>query len=206
VGEGAKRSRGVGLAGFMAGRKLTQIKSGEPMRRSQILAVLAAALGPLLAPLPARATLVRPTTVEAMARRSDAVVRGFVVSRRSEWAGEGKRIITVVEIETSDVWRGEAPAAFTVVVPGGTVGGIGQHVAGAPQFTVGEEVALFLRRAGPGRFRVKNLALGKFAIQNGDAAPRLDGVGFVDGALTAGERRVEPMSAAELERRVRSAR
>jgi hypothetical protein len=174
------------------------------MRCSGLLAI--ATLGPLLAPFPAHATLVRPTTVEAMARRSDAVVRGVVVSRRSVWGSGAKRIVTLVEIKTGAVWRGEAPAFLTVLVPGGTVDGIGQLIAGAPEFTVGEEVAVFLRREGPGRFRVKNLALGKFAIRGAEAAPRLDGMGFVGGEVTAGERLVEAMSAAELERRVRSAR
>ncbi|MFL5303285.1 MAG: hypothetical protein ACJ79R_23395, partial [Anaeromyxobacteraceae bacterium] len=173
------------------------------MRCSGLLAI---ALGALLAPLAARATLVRPTTVEAMARRSDAVVRGVIVSRRSISGSGAKRIVTLVDVETRAVWRGEAPPLVVVVVPGGTVDGLAQHVAGAPEFTIGEEVALFLRREGRGRFRVKNLALGKFAIRGGQAAPRLDGVGFVAGEVTAGERRVEAMSAAELERRVRSAR
>ncbi len=174
------------------------------MRCSGLLAI--AALGALLAPVASRATLVRPTTVEQMARRSDAVVRGVVVSRRSVWGKGARRIVTLVEIETRAVWRGEAPTSLTVVVPGGTVDGIGQQVAGAPEFTVGEEVALFLRRDGPARFRVKNLALGKFGIRGGEAKPRLDGVGFVRGEVTAGERLVEAMGAAELERRVRSAR
>jgi hypothetical protein len=188
----------------MAGAGEDPVSSGAPMRCSGLLVV--AALAPLLAPFPARATLVRPTTVEAMARRSDAVVRGVVVSRRSAWGSGAKRIVTLVGIETRAVWRGEAPALFTVVVPGGTMDGIGQLVAGAPEFTVGEEVAVFLHREGPARYRVRNLALGKLTLRGGEAAPRLDGVGFVRGEATAGERLVEAMSAAELERRVRSAR
>ncbi len=174
------------------------------MRSSALLAIVL--LGALLAPFRAHATLVRPVTVEAMARRSDAVVRGVVVSRRSVCGSGAKRVVTLVGVETHAVWRGEAPALLTVVVPGGTADGVGQQIAGAPEFTVGEEVVLFLRREGPGRFRVKDLALGKFAIRGGEAVPRLDGIGFVGGEVAAGDRRVEAMSAAELERRVRSAR
>src|SRR5689334_5203891 len=104
------------------------------MRRSGLLAL---ALAALVAPLPARATLVRPATVEAMARRSDAVVRGVVVSRRSISGSGAKRIVTLVEVQTRAVWRGEAPPLVTVVVPGGTVDGLAQHVSGAPEFTIG---------------------------------------------------------------------
>ena len=159
----------------------------------------------LLAAGPARAMLAVPATVEDLARSSDAVLRGKVVSVSSEWAEDQRRIFTRVEVAPTSVWRGSARARVTVLVPGGVVGRIGQRVDGAPGFAKGEEVVVFLTGAAPGSFRVNGLAQGKFRVDGPAARPQLAQVGFVPRAeLRAGERLVEPMDVAELERRVRS--
>ena len=156
---------------------------------------------------PATAAIAVPASVEDLARSSDAVVRGRVSKVSSQWSSDHRRIFTQAEVETSSVWRGSAPTRVTVVVPGGVVGDIGQRVDGSPTFSQGEEVALFLERAGEGKFGVRGLGQGKFSIAAGQAQPQLGGFTFAPGpALRAGERRTEPMGVAELEQRVRAAR
>jgi hypothetical protein len=152
---------------------------------------------------PAGAAIALRTTVEELARTSDAVVRGQVERQRSAWMG--KRIYTEVEVRTADVWRGSAPAVVKVLVPGGVVGEIGQHVGGAPSFAAGEEVVVFLASSG-GRSQVNGLAQGKFTVARGVVRPDLRGTTVLQRELAPGERPVEEMTVAELERRVTEAR
>jgi len=173
-----------------------------PMTFSRV-ALAAAALA---AAAPALAALSVPASVEELARGSDAVVRGRVMSLASHPSADGRRISTSVEVEATSVWRGTVPARVTVVVPGGTAGRVAQRVAGAPQFTVGEEVVVFLGQMGKAQaYRVTGLAQGKFAVEADQARPDLSQTSFVGRqALRAGERRVEAMAVDELERRVRA--
>ena len=66
---------------------------------------------------------------------------------------------------------------------------------------------MFARRGAGGRWRVNGLALGKYRVEGGVATPGTGGARFERRALA---RRAsapsEPMSVAELERRVREAR
>jgi len=176
---------------------------------SRFLAVTAAPLLALLgAALPAPAALAStalPATVEGLARASDAVVRGTVEASASRFTADGRQIYTFAEIRTAAVWRGTAPTRAVVRVPGGAVGDVGMLVPGAPRFTPGEEVVLFLRRAGAVHLLV-GLAQGKFAVTGGAARPELAGLQLLERPLPAGERRAEAMALDELERRVRSAR
>ncbi len=161
----------------------------------------------LAAAVTAQASLAVPASVEDLARSSDAVVRGRVVSLQARRSSDGRRISTYAEVETAGVWRGAAPAHVTVVVPGGVVGRIGQRVDGAPTFSEGEEVVLFLGKTDGRFFRVHGLGQGKFSVSSGEARPDVADFTFVGGtALRAGERRAEAMAVGELERRVRAAR
>jgi len=86
--------------------------------------------------------------VGALTRSSRCVVQarvGSVSSLRSE-AG---RITTVVELVRLDTWAGPDAETLRMLVPGGVVDGLGQHVEGAPHFAPGEEVVLFLAAHGP---------------------------------------------------------
>ncbi len=157
-------------------------------------------------PAPALAAVARPTSVEALARDADAVVRATVEARESRWAADGRHLYTLVTLRVAEVWRGAAPGRVVVRVPGGEVGDFGQRVDGAPAFDAGEDVVVFLAARPGAEWRVQGLALGKFRVEAGEARPALEAFSFADGALPAGERRVGAMAVGELERRVRSAR
>jgi hypothetical protein len=171
--------------------------------RTGPLALLAAVLA--APPAPARAAVMRPATVEQLARSADAVVRGRVERSTSRWSADGRRIVTEAEVSVAATWRGGAPARLRVVVPGGTVGDVAQTTAGAPLLAGGEEVVLFLARRGEA-WRVNGLALGKYRVEGAAARPDLSGIAFAPGAVPAGERLPAEMPVAELERRVRAAR
>ena len=153
---------------------------------------------------PALAAQVLATSVEELARNSEVVVRGRVLSTSARWS-EG-RIYTYAEIQVATSIRGAAPARLTAVTPGGVVGEVGQRVDGAALFTPGEEVVLFLGRPERGQYPVADLSQGKFAVDGKQARPDTSRLDFVGTKVRAGERRAEAMPLAELESRVRSVR
>jgi hypothetical protein len=166
----------------------------------RMLALVAA----LAAASPAVAAQAVSVSVEDLARSSDLVVRGTVLSTSSRWS-EG-RIYTFAEIQVASSLRGAAPARLTAITPGGIVGDVGQRVDGAAAFTPGEEVVVFLERPTAGGHRVSGLAQGKFAVQGKEVRPDVSRLDFVSSQVRVGERRVEPMTLEELETRVRSVR
>src|SRR5256885_6471562 len=96
-------------------------------------------------------TIQGPADVDALTLSADAVLHGRVVGARSHQGVGGGLIYTDVSVVPIDWWKGagsEKPIA--VRVEGGTIGDIGQTVAGAPAFTPGDEVVLFLRRISSG--------------------------------------------------------
>ncbi len=170
-----------------------------PMRPLLVLAAL-------LAAGPARSATAVSVSVEELARSSDAVVRGRVTAARAQRSEDGLRIFTTYDVQPQAVLRGRVPGVVRVVVPGGVVGRIAQVTDAAPILAPGEEVVVFLRRAGPDAFGVTGLAQGKFSVEGPVARPDLSRLTFVTTSAPAGERRSEEMPLAELERRVRSTR
>ena len=153
----------------------------------------------------ASASVAWQETVEGLAARCDAVVRARVETCEARVSADGRRIYTHATIRCSQVWRGSAPRELVVKVPGGQVGRLAQRVEGAPVLQPGEEVVLFLRKSGHA-YSVVGLGQGKFALNDGEAAPDVHRIARIESAVPTGHRLVEAMPIAELERRVRSVR
>jgi len=110
------------------------------------------------------ATLMMPLPVEELTQRADLILHATVTSKVCERTAEG-RIITRVELEVSEVWKGNLTTNhFTVVHGGGTVGNICTEVSGQVEYTVGEEVVAFLVLNPRGEGVTLGLAQGKFHI------------------------------------------
>jgi hypothetical protein len=159
----------------------------------------------VLAALPAAAAQFRSVTVEEAARSSEAVVRGRVERRASRYADGGVRIVTDVEISVTGAWKGSPGARVVVTVPGGEVGEVGMWVDAAPVLVEGEEVVLFLVRRGA-EWVVNGHALGTFHVEAAEARPQVPPEELVPAPIRAGELAIQPLTVAELERRVRAAR
>ena len=119
----------------------------------------------LLLGLPASATTVLQADLPELARTADAIVHGTVRRMESRWSGDGRRIVTDVEIEVTESLKGQPGATVLVTQPGGKVGDVGQVVQGLATFKPGEEVVLFLERRGPRAFRVAGMTQGKYQVQ-----------------------------------------
>ncbi len=111
------------------------------------------------------ATTLLAADVPALTRGADTVVRGTVTKLGSHWTGDHLRIVTEVQIEVAEAYKGAPPPAVTVVQPGGVVGDVGQAVSGLATFSEGEEVVVFLERRPGGSFLVAGMAQGKYRVE-----------------------------------------
>ena len=119
----------------------------------------------LLLSLAASATTMLRADLPELAQTSDAIVHGTVRRVESRWSGDGRRIVTDVEIQVTEALKGQAGSTVLVTQPGGRVGDIGQRVSGLASFTPGEEVVVFLERRGTQAFRLSGMAQGKYQVQ-----------------------------------------
>lgn len=146
---------GTGRRGFAVGR---------------IWAGCLVALGLALA-APASASAVLDRSVEEMAARSHAVVRGTVVRSEARWDASGRRIQTYTQVRVTESLKGGLSGVVVVRQPGGRVGDLEQLASGAAAFSPGEDVVLFLERAPDerGAWLVGGLSSGKVALERGPA-------------------------------------
>src|SRR5207248_142499 len=113
-------------------------------------------------------TIHGPADVEALTSSADAVVHGRVAGMRSHRGSEGGLVFTEGSIAPIAWWKGAGGQNLIAVrVEGGTIGDIGQTVAGAPAFSSGDEVVVFLRRIATGLYDVERFGLGKFLVKPG---------------------------------------
>ncbi len=119
----------------------------------------------LLIGLPVGATTLLRTDVAELSSASDTIVQGTVRRVQSRGSGDGRRIVTDVEIEVTDTLKGQPGGTVLVTQPGGKVGDIGQVVHGLATFSPGEEVIVFLEKRGKVSFQVSSMAQGKFQVR-----------------------------------------
>src|SRR5207237_789263 len=95
-------------------------------------------------------------------RNADAIVTASSLTSYSQLTAEGG-IETVTPLSVFQVIKGmNVAGVINVVEPGGAWGNMATALAGVPQFTPGEQVMLFLKHTGSGRWAVEDLVLGKF--------------------------------------------
>lgn len=86
-----------------------------------------------------------PLTVSQLSDFAPLVVRGRVTDATSRWDAAVGSIYTYVTIDVAETWKGTAPAPQLVLkVLGGRVDGLELRIFGQAQFTVDEDVALWL--------------------------------------------------------------
>jgi hypothetical protein len=131
------------------------------MRAFCVAGVLAGAL--CWAPIPSQATTLKAFSLEQLAARSDAVVRGRVGPSQGVW--KDRVIHTMTEVAVSQVLRGNAPATVVVAQLGGRVGNDWMPVAGVAPLEPGEDVVLFLRAQPDGTWVLCGMSQGKLAVE-----------------------------------------
>jgi hypothetical protein len=97
----------------------------------------------------ASATVLVPVDLTELVAGARAVVHGHVVSTTAQWR-EGRRgIETLVTLATEDALKGGASETVTFRVPGGQMGPYRSFMPGAPVFSEGDDVIVFLGGDGP---------------------------------------------------------
>jgi hypothetical protein len=106
-----------------------------------------------------------------LTERADLVVRGQVVATTGVWRADGQIIESEITLEIRYALLGAAAGSLTLTTAGGYLPdeGLGMVASHAARFRTGEEVLLFLQRAGQ-RFVVVEEEVGKFSVQQGVAA------------------------------------
>ena len=124
---------------------------------------------PLLAVFFAQALLAMTYVVPAdrfEIERSSAIVVGRVLRSQVARAPESG-IETVTDVAVEEAIKGDPGFVVQVHVPGGVLGDDATLLPGAPSFTDGERVLLFLYRRADGSFAVNDLQLGAFHFVDG---------------------------------------
>lgn len=124
------------------------------------------------------------SSMEQIARESDAVVVGKVAGLSSEWNEARTRIQTRVTISVDQSLKGDASVkSLTVIVPGGEVDGVGEVYSHAPRFLRDEAVVVFAKKNASGFYQVSEGSEGKYSIHKDD----ISGAMLVSGKKTLGE-------------------
>lgn len=172
-------------------------------RHRRCTAAFAFVLAAIFLPARTYGSSVIPMTLDTMADHAGQVIVGEVVSVRSYWAVNPKRIESEVTFEKVDVLKAPLPGASStlkLIVPGGKVGDMQMRICCAPSFAAGEKWVLFLLptyKTFPvvglyqGAFRVRADAAGVERVGDAfrQAVTGLDSRGFV---TVAGRRTGSP--------------
>ena len=113
----------------------------------------------------ADATTLVPADLGELARDAGAIVRGRVTETAVQWTGDRRSIETVVTIETEASLKGSLGASVRFVVPGGSLGRYRRILVGAPEFSVGQHVVVFLGWRGPSFPYLLGLGQGVFRVE-----------------------------------------
>jgi hypothetical protein len=131
------------------------------MKRLSCIAAAAA----LLPVATLSATVYVSASLAELTTDARAVAYGRVVSLESRWV-EGRRAIeTLVTLDVESYAKGDLGSTVTLRVPGGQMGPYRSVMVGAPTFTEGEEVVVFLAASGPAIPHLVGLAQGVFRVR-----------------------------------------
>lgn len=113
----------------------------------------------------ASATVLLPGDLAELSKSAGAIVRGRIVSTRAEWTDGRRRIETIVTLAVDETYKGDLSGQVSFAVPGGVMGRYRSVTIGAPRFSSGDEVVLFLGVRPPSMPYVLGLGQGVFRIQ-----------------------------------------
>ncbi|MCC7126208.1 MAG: hypothetical protein IT178_15275 [Acidobacteria bacterium] len=117
-----------------------------------------------LAGSPLAALTVKPMTFTELVTQSVAIVHGRVVDVRGQWTADRRAIDSVITVEAIAYLKGQLGDRVSVRVPGGEAGGYVNVIPGAPRFSTGDEVVLFLTGSGPSIPVVTGTTQGVFRV------------------------------------------
>lgn len=113
-------------------------------RRGSVFACIA-----MLWSVSLQAMVVLPAEFNEMVAASQTIVQGRIVDVRSYETAGRRTIESLVTVQVVDAIKGQPGGTAYFKLPGGQVGRYRRVMVGAPQFTPGDEVVLFLKGSAP---------------------------------------------------------
>ena len=120
---------------------------------------------------PTSATVLLPADFATSVTEAGVIVHGRVVEVRSVLTGPRRLIESFVTLAVLDSLKGGAGSSVTFRVPNGQVGRYRRIVVGAPEFSEGDEVVVFLHGRAPAMPTLFGLSQGVYRVRR-DAAAR----------------------------------
>lgn len=114
------------------------------------------------------ATTLEKLTVDQMVEKSTSIVRGKVLG--SAAVQRGSLIYTVYRVQVVEWVKGSGGTTAEVYVPGGTVNGRRQSIAGAPSLSTGMEYVVFVWVSASGTPHIIGLSQGVLSVQQSSTA------------------------------------
>jgi hypothetical protein len=155
--------------------------------------------------VPLRATILLPADLPDLTRESRAIARGAVVDVVPRWTDDRRSIETIVTLVPEAYLKGALGESVQFRVPGGRLGRYRKIVVGAPQFSVGDRVVVFLDARAPALPQIVGLSQGVFRLTRSAAGqwqvtppPAHDVVGAIRRGSSSG-----PVALPEFERQIR---
>lgn len=102
--------------------------------------------------------------VATLTEKSSLIVVGKVESSECKWDAAKTGIWTHYDFTVTETLKGAHKKTREVVIRGGVVGEVGQHVAGAGSLEEGVEYVLFLWKDDDDRMRLQGMRQGAFKI------------------------------------------
>lgn len=122
--------------------------------------------------------------VATLTEKSSLIVVGKVDSKECKWDAAKTGIWTHYDLTVSETLKGTHEKSREIVIRGGVVGEVGQHVAGAGSLEDGAEYVLFLWKDDDGRLRLQGMRQGAFKVSEREgvkyAGNSLSGLRIVD--------------------------
>jgi hypothetical protein len=115
---------------------------------------------------PLRGATLERLSLEDMIAQSTSIVRGKVNASSTQF--HGPVIYTHYKIQVAERYKGANSSEAEIIVPGGSVNGVRQDVAGAPQLNAGDTYVLFLWKGNSGWTHIIGLTQGLFQVGDGD--------------------------------------
>jgi hypothetical protein len=109
--------------------------------------------------------MVQKLSLDRLIGEADLIVRGRVDEIKSRRASDRRTVATVVTITIVRQFKGPKVSSVTIEQPGGSLGDVTLGVPGLPEFTIGEDVILFLKRQRGGAFNIVGGNQGKFTAK-----------------------------------------
>jgi hypothetical protein len=147
-----------------------------------------------------------PLSIAQLTAKAQLVLQGNVTSKTVQRDAEG-RIYTRIELQVADVWKGpHKTKTFTLVQSGGTLGEEIATVDGQEEFSIGEEVVVFLALNSRNEGVVIGLSQGKFKVRKEPGGEKVVQNLFHGATPQTTKTKSSRLSLAELKQRVQETR